>query len=114
VSIKRPCIAKGIDNQNLLNVAQRLGVQGVQGYYLRTPQRKPHLLLSSSLLGTGFVSLLVLIYLLKSFLGINLVPREHAWQVIWHLIAPLLETDSESKPTAFPSHAPPGHGRPPQ
>jgi len=93
---KRTCIAKGIDNQDLLNVARRLGVQGVQGYYLRTPQSKPHLLLSFSLLGTGFVSLLILLYLLKSFLGINLVPQEHAWQVIWQVVAPWFEPESDS------------------
>ncbi len=107
---KRGCIAKGIDNQNLLNRARRLGVQGVQGYYLRTPQRNPHLFLSFSLLGTGFLGLLMLLYLLKSLLGINLVPQEHAWQVIWHFVEPLLESDSESKPSAFPSPDPPGHG----
>lgn len=104
---KRTCIAKGIDNQDLLNVARRLGVQGVQGYYLRTPQRKPHLLLSSSLLGTGFVSLLVLLYLLKSFLGINLVPQEHAWQVIWRLVAPLFDAGPESRPFPTPDKIPP-------
>ncbi|MEB3161286.1 MAG: EAL domain-containing protein [Synechocystis sp.] len=96
---KRPCIAKGIDNQTLLNRARRLGVQEVQGYYLRTPQRKPHLLLSSSLLGTGFVSLLVLLYLFKSFLGINLFPQEHAWQVIWKVITPLWDYSPESRPS---------------
>ncbi|MFM1842908.1 MAG: hypothetical protein RLZZ490_1646 [Cyanobacteriota bacterium] len=99
---KRPCIAKGIDDQTLLNRARRLGVQEVQGYYLRTPQRKPHLFISFSLLGTGFVSLLVLLYLLKSFLGINLVPQEHAWQVIWNFIAPLWDAVPESRPTPGP------------
>lgn len=101
---KRFCIAKGIDNQNLLSVARRLGVQGVQGYYLRTPQRQPHLFLSISLLGTGFVSFLVLLYILKSLLGINLVPQEHAWQVIWHhVVAPLLDKATDSVPAASPS-----------
>ncbi len=99
----RQCIAKGIDNLPMLTLVRKLGVQGAQGYFLNSPNNKPNTLISLGLFSTSLVSLLLLLYLFKSTLGINIFPEQHAWDVLMDFIQPLFEQTPEpaSKPRSL-------------
>lgn len=97
-TFNKKCIAKGIDNQALLTSARNLGVQGVQGYLLNSPQNKPSTLISMGLVSTGITSLFILLYIFKSLLGINLDPDRHAWEVIQDFVQPFFE-NNDNRPS---------------
>ena len=90
-TFNKKCIAKGIENQALLTFARNLGVQGVQGYLLNSPQNKPSNLISMGLVSTGIISLFILLYIFKSLLGIDLDPDRHAWEIIKDFVQPFFE-----------------------
>ncbi|MEB3312105.1 MAG: EAL domain-containing protein [Snowella sp.] len=96
----RHCIAKGIDNLPMLTLVRKLGIQGAQGYFLNSPNNKPNTFISFGLFSTSLVSLLLLLYLFKSALGINIFSEKHAWEVLIDFIQPFFEQEPE--PTSKP------------
>lgn len=80
------CIIKGIDNNPSLQFANELGVKGVQGYSLSQPQDNPKtfglisLLISRIIAST--IAVLILLYIFKTLMGIDLFKDRHAWEVI--------------------------------
>jgi len=78
---KIQCIVKGIDNQYALQFADDIGAKGVQGYALSQPENKPKILLAG-LLFTRIIGFLILLYMFKSLIGIDLFPNRHGWEVI--------------------------------
>ena len=79
---QKQCVLKGIDNKYSLKFASDLGVKAVQGYSLSKPQDKPRTFAMLGLLMVRIIALLILLYILKSLLGIDLVKNFHAWEVI--------------------------------
>ncbi len=83
---QKPCIVKGIDDKYSLKFANDLGVKGVQGYSLSQPQDNPKTIGSIGLLISRIVAsaiaLLILLYIFKSLMGIDLFKDRHAWEVI--------------------------------
>ncbi len=83
---QKPCIIKGIDDKYSLKFANDLGIRGVQGYSLSQPQDNPKTFGSIGLLISRIVAstivLLILLYIFKSLMGIDLFKDRHAWDVI--------------------------------
>ncbi|MCA6595308.1 MAG: EAL domain-containing protein [Pseudanabaena sp. M046S1SP1A06QC] len=83
---QKHCIVKGIDDKSSLQFANELGVKGVQGYSLSQPQDNPKtfglisLLISRIIAST--IAILILLYIFKSLMGIDLFKDRHAWEVI--------------------------------
>lgn len=99
----RQCIAKGIDSLPMLTQVRQLGVQGAQGYFLNSPNNKPNTFISFGLFSTSLISLLLLLYLFKSYFGINIFSEKHAWEVLMDFIQPFFEQTPEapSKPRSL-------------
>jgi len=83
---QKQCILKGIDNKYSLKFASDLGVKALQGYSLSKPQDKPRTFALVGLLIVRIIALLILLYILKSIIGIDLVQNRHAWEVIGDFI----------------------------
>jgi EAL domain-containing protein (putative c-di-GMP-specific phosphodiesterase class I) len=83
---QKQCIVKGIDDKYSLKFASELGVKGVQGYSLSQPQDNPKTLGLFSLLISRIVvsaiAILILLYIFKSLMGIDLFKDRHAWEVL--------------------------------
>jgi len=83
---QKSCILKGIDDKYSLKFANELGLKGVQGYSLCQPQDNPKTVGSIGLLIARIVAsmivILILLYIVKSLMGIDLVKDRHSWEVI--------------------------------
>jgi EAL domain-containing protein (putative c-di-GMP-specific phosphodiesterase class I) len=88
---QKQCVLKGIDNKYSLKFASDLGVKAVQGYSLSKPQDKPRTVALVGLLIVRIIALLILLYILKSILGIDLVKDHHAWEVIGDFIQSIFD-----------------------
>ncbi|CAN1211474.1 EAL domain-containing protein [Tumidithrix helvetica PCC 7403] len=85
------CIATGIDNKKLLKFAYDIGVQGVQGYLLDRPDEKPKTFISAGVLVVRIITVLIMIYIIKTLAGIDLFPERHSWEVISDFFQSLFE-----------------------
>ena len=88
---QKQCVLKGIDNKYSLKFASDLGVKAVQGYSLSKPQDKPRTFALVGLLIVRIIAFLILLYILKSILGIDLVKDHHAWEVIGDFIQSIFD-----------------------
>ena len=88
---QKQCILKGIDDKFALNFANNLGIKGVQGYSLCRPQEKPKTFGLIGLMLIRIVAVLVLLYIIKSFMGIDIFPNIHAWEVISDFMQSIFE-----------------------
>ena len=75
-------VLKGIDDNLSLKLANDIDVKGVQGYSLSRPQEKPKTFGFIGLLIIKTIAVLILLYIVKSLLGINIFPEHHLWDVI--------------------------------
>jgi hypothetical protein len=82
---------RGIDDKFALNFANNLGIKGVQGYSLSRPQAKPKTFGLVGLLLIRIIAILVLLYIIKSFIGINIFQDRHAWEVISDFIQSIFD-----------------------
>lgn len=90
--LKKQCIFKGINDKYSLSFANDLGVKGVQGYSLGKPQEKPKTFGLIGLLIVRIIALLILLYIFKSMLGINLFKDRHAWEVILDFVQSIFDS----------------------
>jgi EAL domain-containing protein (putative c-di-GMP-specific phosphodiesterase class I) len=88
---KKQCIVKGIEDKYSLKFASDLGVEGVQGYALSTPQEKPRTFCLLGLLLTRIIALAILLYIFKSLVGIDIFPNRHAWDVITDFVQSIFD-----------------------
>jgi EAL domain-containing protein (putative c-di-GMP-specific phosphodiesterase class I) len=88
---QKQCVLKGIDDKFALNFANNLGIKGVQGYSLSRPQAKPKTFGLVGLLLIRIIAILVLLYIIKSFIGINIFQDRHAWEVISDFIQSIFD-----------------------
>jgi EAL domain-containing protein (putative c-di-GMP-specific phosphodiesterase class I) len=75
-------VLKGIDDNLSLKLANDIGVKGVQGYSLSRPQEKPKTFGFIGLLIIKTIAVLILLYIFKSLVGINIFPDHHLWDII--------------------------------
>jgi EAL domain-containing protein (putative c-di-GMP-specific phosphodiesterase class I) len=90
-TFQKQCVLKGIDNKLSLKFANDLGVKGVQGYSLGRPQDKPKTFGLVGLLLVRIIAILILLYIIKSFLGIDIFQNRHAWEVISDFIQSIFD-----------------------
>jgi len=88
---QKQCVLKGIDDKFALNFANDLGIKGVQGYSLCRPQEKPKTFGLIGLMLIRIIAILVLLYIVKSFLGIDIFQNLHAWEVISDFIQSIFD-----------------------
>jgi EAL domain-containing protein (putative c-di-GMP-specific phosphodiesterase class I) len=88
---QKQTVLKGIDDNLSLKFANDLGVKGVQGYSLSRPQNKPKTFGSVGLILVRIIAVLIVLYIIKSFLGINFIQDRHAWEVIIEFIQSLFD-----------------------
>jgi EAL domain-containing protein (putative c-di-GMP-specific phosphodiesterase class I) len=75
-------VLKGIDDNLSLKLANDIGIKGVQGYSLSRPQDKPKTFGLVGLFIIKIIAILILLYIVKSLLGINIFPEHHLWDII--------------------------------
>jgi EAL domain-containing protein (putative c-di-GMP-specific phosphodiesterase class I) len=88
---QKQTVLKGIDDNLSLKFANDLGIRGVQGYSLSRPQNKPKTFGLIGLVAVRIIAILIVIYIIKSFLGINFVQDRHAWEVIIDFVQSLFD-----------------------
>jgi EAL domain-containing protein (putative c-di-GMP-specific phosphodiesterase class I) len=88
---QKQCVLKGIDDKFALNFANNLGIKGVQGYSLSRPQDKPKTFGLVGLLLIRIIAILILLYIIKSFIGIDIFQKRHAWEVISDFIQSIFD-----------------------
>ncbi|MBD2188802.1 EAL domain-containing protein [Pseudanabaena mucicola] len=88
---QKQTVLKGIDDNLSLKFANDLGIKGVQGYSLSRPQNKPKTFGLVGLILVRIIAVLIVLYIIKSFLGINFFQDRHAWEVIIEFIQSLFD-----------------------
>ncbi|KGF71479.1 hypothetical protein DO97_19450 [Neosynechococcus sphagnicola sy1] len=90
-ALGRLTIAKAVADARMLRAAQACGIDCTQGYYTKAPRDRPSHTLAMVLILVQLIILLVAIvlgfYALKTFLGIDLIPGEHTWDMVTHWFA---------------------------
>jgi EAL domain-containing protein (putative c-di-GMP-specific phosphodiesterase class I) len=81
-SFQIQAVLKGIDDNLSLKLANDIGVKGVQGYSLSRPQEKPKTFGFIGLLVVKIIAALIMLYIFKSLVGINIFPDYHLWDII--------------------------------
>ncbi len=90
-TFQKQCVLKGIDDKYSLKFANDIGVKAVQGYSLSKPQDKPKTFGLIGLLIVRIIAILILLYIFKSLIGIDLFKNRHAWEVIGDFIQSIFD-----------------------
>ncbi|TYQ23942.1 EAL domain-containing protein [Pseudanabaena sp. UWO310] len=91
-AFQKQCVLKGIDDKLSLKFANDLGVRAVQGYSLGKPQDKPITFGLIGLLIVRIIAVLIVLYIFKSLIGVDIFPNRHSWEVIGDFIQSVFES----------------------